>query len=747
MIQYNTRNNSFLKMHYILKTMGIKNNAFFLELKDPDLLYVDPFDEDELTLELQFKILIEIKRNPWYFFREILRVPGSGGENYFELHRGNLALYTCLLQNINVVMLTPRQCYKTTSIMAFYLWGLLFGFINVNIGMFTLTDRLSQENMKRLKDMRDFLPSYLKIKNKKDVDNATTIQVVSDGNSSKLMTKAVGTTEEQASNSARGFSFPILYYDEFAFINQIEEHYNTAVRSYATAAEAAEKNNSFHHIVMTTTAGNLYSNCGKWAWSLMESSAPFHEIIYDMTYQNSNGTQFDKAQIYSYILNQSTNSRNIDTAFVKIEYEYFELGKSDDYLEKQRDYTKSSKPGTFEREVLLKWMAGSGDHPLGHERVERLREYIRKPNHIEVIDKIYFLNVYRDYIDRDIPYIVGVDCSGNMNKDFSTFVALDPTNFEVVATMRINQYTINRFSKTIVYLMTNYFPKGVVIIERNGVGLGVVDYVSGKLPPNRVFKDDKDIAGINSTKELRELLYSDILRQAAIEYYQKIHDKNIIDEIFTLEYNKQGKIDHPAGYHDDTLMAYLWTLYFLLHYKSKSKYIDPIYISLHLNDSEYKNYTNQEIEEKLNMDRQDLHKRFNRWHNGTKTNFDLNHDLMDGSMTPEELVLNQNKKVREIDEDRFTYNKPVNRFTAIEYIKKEKERMNQEDIKDIHSSKYTDEKADEIESYREKDTDEIENKISTEEKLELQRKFYENLQFNRNKGNNSSLAGIFGRFF
>ena len=38
MLQYNTKNLSFLKMYTILKDFGIKNNDFFLELKDESLL-------------------------------------------------------------------------------------------------------------------------------------------------------------------------------------------------------------------------------------------------------------------------------------------------------------------------------------------------------------------------------------------------------------------------------------------------------------------------------------------------------------------------------------------------------------------------------------------------------------------------------------------------------------------------------------------------------------------------------------
>lgn len=733
MIHYQTRNISFIKMHYLLKELGIKNNTFFLRLYDASLAEIDPHDEENLTLEQQMRIIVEIKRNPWYFFREILKVAGSGGENRFELHRGNLALYTCLLLNLNVVMLTPRQCYKTTSIMAFYLWGLKFGFTNVKIGMFALSEALSQNNMKRLKELMEFLPSYLKVKNKKDIDNVHTLTIATEGNSSTIMTKPVGITEDMAANSARGFSFPILYYDEFAFIEQIEAHYNTAVFSYATAADNAEKNNSYHHIVMTTTAGNLYSKCGVWAWNLLQSAAQFHETIYDMTIIDEDGqVQFDKNKIASYILNQSANSKSIATSFVKIEYEYFELGKGDDYLDNQREFCKSSKPGTFEREVLLKWMMSGSDHPLGHERVEKLREQIRKPTRIELIDNIYFLNIYRDEIDKDIPYVIGVDCSGNMNRDFSTFVAVDPTNFEVVATMRINQHSINRFSKAIVYLMNAVFPRGVVIIERNGVGLGVVDFVRSKLPTNRVWRDEKDIFGINSTKELRELLYSDVLKQSVLAYSNKIHDKTIIDEIFTLEYNKQGKVDHPAGGHDDTLMAYLWCMWFLSYCKTKGMYIDNIYIGLNLNNEEYNNHLKRtEIEEMINMRDMDLLESVRKIRNNG-----VNEQIVkfDGIKSPEDLVRNQSVNVKKsLDFNRDLNSiKNMSKREMFDYLARNQEELSKQCIQNIKSREVNEEEmGTTVDNIKEFDTEDIENKMTLDEANKLKEEFYRKMSFRK----------------
>lgn len=62
--QMNTKNQSFLDMHYFLRSKGIVNNKFFLVLYDSDLLNIDPRDPN-LNLYMKRKVLAECMRNFW----------------------------------------------------------------------------------------------------------------------------------------------------------------------------------------------------------------------------------------------------------------------------------------------------------------------------------------------------------------------------------------------------------------------------------------------------------------------------------------------------------------------------------------------------------------------------------------------------------------------------------------------------------------------------------------------------------
>ena len=159
-IHIGTKNKSFVTTSNILAEKGIKNSRFMLALKDKDLANIDPFDEN-LSDEMKARILAEIIANPWYFLREVVRVPVTGGVVPYALHLGNLFLTWCMLSNINTYLVLPRQNYKTVSACAIYCWMYNFGTKNSHILFFNKELKDSQNNLKRVKDLTDELPKWL----------------------------------------------------------------------------------------------------------------------------------------------------------------------------------------------------------------------------------------------------------------------------------------------------------------------------------------------------------------------------------------------------------------------------------------------------------------------------------------------------------------------------------------------------------------------------------------------------------
>ena len=175
-IHTTTKNISFVKLFKHLKEQGVSNNKFFLRLYDKSLMNVDPHNK-RITREEKARVITEIVRNPWYFLREVARIPAPGKALRFELHRGNLAVVWAVLNNFNPILLLPRQKGKTMSVAAILAWIYDFGTTNSQMLFSNKSVADANNNLKRLKDIRGLLPDYVQdaIFNDEDTNNIESI--------------------------------------------------------------------------------------------------------------------------------------------------------------------------------------------------------------------------------------------------------------------------------------------------------------------------------------------------------------------------------------------------------------------------------------------------------------------------------------------------------------------------------------------------------------------------------------------
>jgi len=200
-----TKNISFLKIAAELRRKGIKNNKFMLALYDDGLVGVDPRDKN-LSAAMKVKIYNEICVNPWYYLREIVRIPVEGREDGmpYHIHLGNLTMSYLKWKNINQIVVLPRQHYKTISEICYDTWCMNFGAQNTNIIYLNKEFKDSKENLRRYKNIRLLLPTWLKelIESKEDKDNEELKLTATRNNSLKAMPAA--TTTDSADKLGRG---------------------------------------------------------------------------------------------------------------------------------------------------------------------------------------------------------------------------------------------------------------------------------------------------------------------------------------------------------------------------------------------------------------------------------------------------------------------------------------------------------------------------------------------------------------
>lgn len=273
---FKTKNKSFLELYQDLYKLGVKNNKFFLRLYDTDLQGVDPYSP-VLPKEMQIKIFIECLINPWYWLREIVRIPVDGlpievgGGVQFRINRGTVASWYLFLNGIDQYLELPRQQGKTQCCLTEFNYAYHFGNMSSTTLFFNKDQDQANVNLYRLKCQRDMMPSWLQMravindsgKYDRGIDNTKSIR--NPVNSNSIMTMGKATSKESAMKLGRGATAALQYYDEFDFLPWQTEIMNAASFAYSTAAANAAKNGSLYSRVLsstpiTITSGRLYSN-------------------------------------------------------------------------------------------------------------------------------------------------------------------------------------------------------------------------------------------------------------------------------------------------------------------------------------------------------------------------------------------------------------------------------------------------------------------------------------------------------
>ena len=574
--QLSTNNKSFVLMHQYLKSIGIKNNKFMLALLDKDLACVDPHDQT-LNQFMKQKILRECMANYWYFLREVVRIPDQGGTGAgvkYELHRGNLALNFTMMLNLNVFLELPRQHYKTISVICRYLY--LYNFGTSNSEMTLLHKKLDESklNLQRLKDIRDCLPSYLRMNQPYSQDGKkikvpdTIERIVHPLNGNKIRTVPSARNKIAAANLLRGRTIPLLWADEWAFIPFNDIIYLNTVPAFKTASLNAKRNHAPYGIVITTTPGFLTQDEGKVAYDMKNDATEFNEAWYDFTY----------AQIMQII------EANSKSNFVYIRFSYQQLGKSESWF---KDICKDMlfKWDDIRREVLLEWSLGTSNSPFSTEDLETIARLVKEPIKIVYFLGKYIFNIYEEveYFNGmpKYPPIIGVDVSGGYNRDASAICCVDSFTTKVFADLKCNYISTPELARVIYELVTKYMPNSVVNVERNG-GFGasvLAKLINSDIKRNlyfeikdKVIEEQNDgtrvikrtqktkVYGLDSTKSKRELLIQ-ILRERVDNHKDKFISKRIYDELVGMEVKRNGKVEHSSNSHDDLVFSYLMAMY------------------------------------------------------------------------------------------------------------------------------------------------------------------------------------------
>lgn len=587
---FGTKNESFLMTAKELKTLGLKNWYFMLEVKYPNIGVqdLDPYDPN-LTQEDMGKILIECKQNPWFFFREVCKIPVRGtGLVPLYLHRAGCAAIWCFLHSIDFELVQPRQTYKTTVITAIMEYAVLFEYQNIDIPYMHKTEQRCEGNVGILRDYIMALPKFMNPwANQKHPPGLQSLKYEAHNVNVRVLSAAK--RENDASDKTRGFSLFIWFIDECEFIPYIKAVINGANPTIVQARKTAKANGIRSCMMYASTPGDLETPEGKDFQSIIDNIPNFDESFYDMTDE-------EVERMKSVPMPDEDDQERKPVTMVYIEFNYVQLRKDLQWLKEQ--YYEAVSKGTideYRRGVLLQRYRGSDSVLFDQNDIDYITKNVREPDHdLFLLNKFHFY-VYNHKInhvditkeiqlfDASIPYMIGIDPASGKGGDNTAICVVHPYTFEVVGELLspfLGPFDLMR----IITEIAKIIPRGIFIIETNNLGTAIVDFVQESNMAHRFYHDPKlDISknpitketpemtvqrkskekgyiGTYTTATIREKMFV-LLKAQVHDYRYLMTTKHLSWDITNLIRAKNGKVEAAPGLHDDMVMAYNHVLY------------------------------------------------------------------------------------------------------------------------------------------------------------------------------------------
>lgn len=595
MVHTSTRNRSFVDLAAKYRKMGVKNYYFMLALLQPELENVDPHDPN-LDFETKTKIAMECKYNPWYYFREVARIPPSAGNIpvAFRANRGNISLLWLFFSNVDTGLIQPRQTGKSVSTDCLMIYLMFVALNNTTISLITKDDRLRTANIERLKKIRDLLPKYMVYPDKMDANNQHELTYKKLGN--KYITSVAQTSETAANNVARGNTVPITHGDEGPFTAYIDVTLPAALAAGTAARNESKRNGQPYGNIFTTTAGKKDDRSGKFMYEMFQRAAPWTESFFDAG---------SKKRLHLIVRKSCRKLHSEDNApkrtMVNCTFSHIQLGFTDAWL-KEAIANSGGTPEQINRDFFNVWSSGSQGSPLSIELLETIRNSEQNPGHTEITrDNFTFRWYCPDYeivpMMNESHYVIGMDTSDAIGQDDITMVVMDVRDMGVVGAGTFNETNLITFANFIAEFMVR-FRNTTLVIERKSSAPAILGKLVLMLPQkgidpfkriyNKMVENQHDrreefkVAmtdmsrrstffydryikefGFVTTGQSREHLYSHVLQNVAKKAGHLVRDKMLSEQIRSLVVRK-GRIDHDASGHDDMVISWMLAAWFVM---------------------------------------------------------------------------------------------------------------------------------------------------------------------------------------
>ena len=306
---------------------------------------------------------------------------------------------------------------------------------------------------------------------------------------------------------------------------------------------------------------------GEYAYKIRNNATPWSERYYDFSHEEL----------------EAIVAANENSTFFHVIYTYQQLGKGEEYF-KEVVQLLNKNWSTIRREVLLEWSVVNDNCPFSKEDLDIIHQYCKQPIREVLFGpyRQYRMQVYQEMDLRD-GQIIGVDVSGGYRRDSSAITIINAKTTEVIATLNCNYMPVDDLTDTIYELVTKYLPNALVVVEKNGVGMGCLARLIHSSIKKNLFYTIKDQVleertngvtvdrgvhkvkayGIDNSKDVRSRMI-ELLFQRVQYHKDKFISPVLHEEMCGLTYKtNQGytRVDHSVNTHDDQIFSYLMAIY------------------------------------------------------------------------------------------------------------------------------------------------------------------------------------------
>lgn len=501
--------------------------------------------------------------------------------------------------------------HNTVSVQVINFWLTYIVGRGYKAHIITLKSENRAQFIEAVKSIRSCIPQYLVNPTYRDKDAGTYLTYRSFGDAeTNVMTISVPQQGEAAAGDlGRGLTVGTTTIDEPSYIKWIDAIVDGCAPSALTEMENCRDAGLPYGINFITTPNTVLHPSGEYMYDKVMNSTEWREKFFD---------SFSESHLIDRLIKASP--RSTTSPSVSMVYNYMQLGKGPDWVKKTIDQLGLSL-SRAKIDLLLMWVEDGEDKlfddrtRVGISEAKRnvlwSKEYKRSGLFLDMfVPKEEFLRMcspsYNDFI------LVGCDTSSAINSDACTVVMRSFRTGKVVGVGRYPLAFLDDVGGVLVDVLST-IPNSMLVIERNYahhmIDSLLISLNSLGLDPfqklfNQIYQDpvryakeideikrtkpqyrDKDFYlkykkhfGFNTNASSRATMYGYIQEAVAVTGYGLHYDK-LCDELINLRV-KGGRIDHDVNKHDDLVIAWLLTYWFIKLGASKSMYNIPAGLAL-----------------------------------------------------------------------------------------------------------------------------------------------------------------------